>query len=124
MPQFVPTVPAVDVFPTGAEPNPGEAATWGTEVETAVNDALGLFGSVTYNPPSLVDGEGVTTTVTVTGAALGDFAIPSFSLDLQGILLTAYVSAADTVSCRFQNETTGTINLASGTLRAWVRVAP
>jgi hypothetical protein len=79
-----------------------------------------LTGSATYDPASLADGAGATTTVTVTGAALGDFALASFSLDLQGILLTAYVSAADTVSVRFQNETTGTIDLGSGTLRARV----
>ena len=77
-------------------------------------------GSATYDPASLVDGAGATTTVTVTGAALGDYAVASFSNDLQGILLTAYVSAANTVSVRFQNETAGTIDLASGTLRALV----
>lgn len=80
-----------------------------------------LTGSATYDPASLVDGAGATTTVTVTGAALGDFALASFSLDLQGIMLTAYVSAANTVACRFQNETGGTLDLASGTLRAFVR---
>lgn len=124
MTQFVPTYPAVDVFPTDADPHPAEAASWGTEVESAVNTAMGLFGSATYNPASLADGAGATTTVTVTGAALGDFAVASFSLDLQGIMVTAYVSAADTVSVRFQNETGGTIDLASGTLRAWVRAQP
>jgi hypothetical protein len=35
----------------------------------------------------------VTTTVTVTGAALGDFAIASFGVDFQGITVTAWVSA-------------------------------
>ena len=80
-------------------------------------------GSATYDPGSLVDGAGATTTVTVTNAALGDFAQISFSLDLQGIGLTCWVSAANTVSARFQNETTGTIDLASGTLRARVRTA-
>jgi len=79
-----------------------------------------ISGSATYDPASLVDGAGVTTTVTVTGAVVGDIARASFSNDLQGILLTAWVSAADTVSVRFQNETTGTIDLASGTLRARV----
>jgi hypothetical protein len=34
--------------------------------------------------------------------------------------LSAYVSAADTVTVVFQNETTGTIDLASGTVRAVV----
>jgi hypothetical protein len=51
---------------------------------------------------------------------LGDIATVSFSLDLQGISVTAYVSAANTVSVRFQNETGGTLDLASGTLKAWV----
>ena len=74
--------------------------------------------SATYDPPNLVDGAGVTTTVTVPDAVLGDLAFASFSLDLQGIAVTAYVSAANTVSVRFQNESGGTLNLGSGTLRA------
>jgi len=80
-------------------------------------------GSATYNPPSLNDGDGTTTTVTVTGAVLGDYAEASFSNSLQGIMMTAFVSAADTVSVRFQNETGGVLDLASGTLRARVRKA-
>lgn len=76
-----------------------------------------LRGSATYDPGSLADGDGVTTTVTATGASLGDFAEASFSLDLQGITLTAYVSAPDTVSVRFQNETTFVKDLSSGTIR-------
>lgn len=75
-------------------------------------------GSATFNPSNLADGAGETTTVAVTGAALGDLAQASFSLDLQGIMLTAWVSAANTVSVRFQNETGGAIDLASGTLTA------
>lgn len=81
-----------------------------------------LTGSATYDPASLADGVGATTTITVTGAALGDYVVGvSFSLDLQGIGLTGYVSAADTVAVRFQNESGGTVDLASGTLRALVR---
>ncbi|WP_372624245.1 DUF2793 domain-containing protein [Falsiroseomonas sp.] len=38
-----------------------------------------LQASVTYDPPSLAAGEGVTTIVTVVGAAMGDFARASFS---------------------------------------------
>jgi len=81
-----------------------------------------LQGSATYDPPSLADGAGTTTTVTCTGAALGGFARASFSLDLQGITVTAYVSATNTVAVRFQNESGGTLDLASGTLK--VRVDP
>jgi putative cofactor-binding repeat protein len=79
-----------------------------------------LQGTATYDPASLADGAGATTTVTVTGAALGDIAEASFSNALQGITLTAWVSAADTVSVRFQNESGGVLDLASGTLKAWV----
>jgi len=86
------------------------------------NETL-LIGSATYNPPSLNDGDGVTTTITVTGATLGDFADVSFNVDLQGIMMTAWVSATDTVSVRFQNETGGVLDLGNGTLRAQVRKA-
>jgi hypothetical protein len=79
-----------------------------------------LNASGTYDPPSLADGVGVTTTLGCSGAALGDFALASFSLDLQGITVSAYVSAANTVAVRFQNESTATVDLASGTLRVRV----
>jgi hypothetical protein len=45
----------------------------------------------------------------------------SFSNDLQGITMTAWVSAANTVSVRFQNETGGVLDLASGTIKVRVR---
>lgn len=82
-----------------------------------------LFGSATYDAASLIDGAGAIGTVTVTGAALGDFADVSLGVDLQGITCTSYVSAANTVSFRLQNETGGTIDLASTTVRALVRKA-
>lgn len=79
-----------------------------------------LTGSATYDAASLNDGAGATTTVTVTGAALGDFVLVSHGVDVAGITVTGYVSAADTVSVRFQNESGGTVDLASSTLRALV----
>ncbi len=80
-----------------------------------------MEGADTYDPPSLADGEGVTTTVTCTGAVLGDQAEASFSLDLQGVVMKAYVQSGNTVAVRFQNESGGVVDLASGTLRvrAW-----
>lgn len=78
-------------------------------------------GSAVYDPASLADGAGVTTTVPVVAAALGDIAIATFSLDLQGVGLSAWVSAAGTVSVRFQNETGGVVDLGSGTIKAVVR---
>lgn len=89
---------------------------------TRMKPVLGVnyTGSATYDPASIAAGAGVTTTVTVTGAALGDFTQATFSLDLQGVTLSAWVSAANTVSVRFQNGTGAPIDLASGTIRARV----
>lgn len=75
-----------------------------------------LAGAKTFDPPSIANGASSSTTVTVTGAALGKMAVPSFSLDLAGLILTAYVSSANTVTCVFGNLTGGAVDLASGTL--------
>jgi hypothetical protein len=79
-----------------------------------------LYGSATYDAASLADGVGATTTITVTGAVVGDFVLVSHGVDVSGITVTGYVSAADTVSVRLQNESGGTLDLASSTLRALV----
>lgn len=76
----------------------------------------GCVGSATVDPANLADGGGTTLGVTCNGARVGDFAEAGFSNSLQGITMTAYVSANNTVQCRFQNETGGAIDLASGTL--------
>lgn len=81
-------------------------------------ELTGVSGTATYDPGNLIDGQGLTTTVTVDGAVLGDFVDVSFSQDLQGISMTAWVSAANTVSVRFQNETGAPIDLPSGTIKA------
>jgi hypothetical protein len=79
------------------------------------------YASATVNPASLIDGEGSTiATITVTGASLGDFVKASHGADLGGVLLQAWVSATNTVSYRFQNETGITVDIASGTLRVEV----
>ena len=75
-----------------------------------------LEGSLTWNPGNLVDGAGETSSgITVTGAVFGDYVLVAAPYDLQDMTVTAYVSAADTVKIRIQNESTNTINLASGT---------
>lgn len=81
-----------------------------------------LEGTLVWNPGNLVDGAGETSSgITVTGAAFGDFVDVAAPYDLQGITVTAYVSASDTVKIRAQNETGGAIDLASGTWRVRIR---
>lgn len=83
----------------------------------------GLFSdtwavTATLNPGSLADGVGETDDVTVPGVALGDMVIgASLGVDLVGITVTGYVSAANTVKFRIQNESGSTVDLASSTLR-------
>ena len=75
----------------------------------------------TLNAGSLADGAGETDDVTVPGVALGDMVIgASLGVDLVGLTVTGYVSAANTVKFRVQNESGSTVDLASSTLRVVV----
>jgi hypothetical protein len=76
--------------------------------------------SATWDPGSIADGDEEAKEVTVTGAALGDYAIASFSLDVSDLVLDAQVTAADKVTCVLSNNTGGAVDLSSGTL--YVRV--
>jgi hypothetical protein len=73
--------------------------------------------SAAFNPPSLADGAGHTEVVTVTGCQLGDIASASFSNSTSEMSMTADVVNTNTVVVRLQNESGGTLDLASGTLR-------
>jgi len=82
----------------------------------------GLDGSETYDAGSIADGDEEVGEVTVTGAALGDFCIASLSIDVADLVLTAQVTAANTVTYQLANNTGGAVDLASATVR--VRVLP
>jgi hypothetical protein len=63
---------------------------------------------------SLVDAAGATQTFAVPGVVLGDMVIGiSAGVSLAGMTVTGYVSAADVVTIRVQNESTATVDLAS-----------
>jgi hypothetical protein len=83
----------------------------------------GLFSDTwsvtcTLDAGSLVDAAGETDTITVPGVALGDIVLGfSFGVSTAGLTITGYVSAADTVSLRVQNESGSTVDLASTTVK-------
>lgn len=80
-----------------------------------------LSATATYDPPSTANGAAWSTTITVTGAAVGDNVMVSHSSVTSGDWnLYGYVSAANTVTVYGRNNTGGTVDLASGTLRATV----
>lgn len=99
-------------------------ATASAVVSRRGNDQFrGLFSDTwavtcTLNAGSLVDGAGETDDVTVPGVALGDMVLgASLGVDLVGLTVTGYVSAADTVKFRIQNESGSTVDLASSTMK-------
>lgn len=100
--------------------NPGGGTLTSTEVGLH-SWAVGQLQTTTaWNPASVSAGQSVTTTITVIGAAIGDYALASFSLSLSGLILSASVSAANTVTVVLSNPTTAAVDLASGTLSALV----
>lgn len=109
-----------DAFGSGNKLETYMAAQLGGEVKLCnISNTITDFNNTwfkTFDPPSVAAAGTTTTTVTCNGATLGLPVSASFSLDLQGITVTAYVSAANTVTVRFSNPTGGAIDLASGTL--------
>jgi hypothetical protein len=102
------------------------AAATSVVVERGTKQFQGMFSEMwkvtgTLNADSLSDGAGTSDTITVPGVALGDIVMGfSFGVSLAGVSATAYVSAADTVTIRIQNESAGTVDLASTTVRVVV----
>jgi len=93
-----------------------------TNMRTGSNYPDIYKGSLVWNPASLVDGAGETSAnITVTGAVVTDRVEVYPPYTPQGMLVYGYVSAADTVNIRIQNETGGTIDLASGTWKVAVK---
>lgn len=77
-----------------------------------------LTGTATWDPASIADSAFTSTTVTVTGAVVGDTVNVGFSNAVPaGALLVGAVTAANTVTVTLFNKTGGAVDLASGTLR-------
>lgn len=80
-----------------------------------------FFASGTMDIGSLADGVGETNTVAVPGVALGDVVLGvSLSVSIAGMTVTAWVSAADVVSVRVQNESGGALDPAAATVKVAV----
>ena len=80
-----------------------------------------LTGTATWNPASINNGAQSSTNVTVTGAAVGDPAFAGFtSITAAGWVISAVVTAENTVKVTLVNHTGGAVDLASGTVTAIV----
>lgn len=82
----------------------------------------GVSGFATYDPPSIAPGASASTTVTVTGAVVGDYAQASLNVSTGGLVVSAAITAANTATVTFFNPTVGAIDL--GSLTVLVRTTP
>lgn len=104
----------------GTKTAPGGGTLTGTKIGIHTL-AVGMAGvEAAWDPGEIAVGASTSTTVTVSGASLGDFALRSFNLDLQGLTLTADVISDNTVEVVLANLTGAAVNLGSGTLRVAV----
>ena len=77
--------------------------------------------SAVVDPASAIAGAEVSGTITVTGAAVGDVVEMAPGVDLQTLLLSYSVISANTVEWVLNNETAGTVDLASSTWKGLVK---
>lgn len=78
-----------------------------------------LTGTTTWDPASVADGDAVSTTLTVTGAATGQVCTASLTtLTADLIAISAFPSAGNTVRVVLNNNSGAPVDLTSGTLRA------
>ena len=93
--------------------------------QNADGDKLGLFAnalqaSKVHDYGSLADDADEATTVDCPGAALGDFALASLSIDNEDVIMSASVTAADVVTVNAKNIGGGTKDLGSATIKVLV----
>lgn len=88
-----------------------------TALATTIVNGAQIQASDTWDPASIANGAKERFRMTgVTGAALGDFVVASFSLDLQDMTLSAQVQASTVVDAVISNNTGGAVDLGSGTI--------
>jgi hypothetical protein len=75
-----------------------------------------IEASSAWDPGSVGAGSLVSADVPVTGVVLGDLVTASISVDVQDLVLSAAVTAADIVTATLSNNTAGAVDLGPGTL--------
>lgn len=83
-------------------------------------DAGFLEGSATWDPADLATADVTSTTVTVAGAKVTDYAIASLGVDIADLMLDAQVTGDNEVTVLLENHTGGNINLGSSTVNVRV----
>lgn len=89
-----------------------------------ITDQFSQFWRVTdteHNPASILDGDELALDITVTGVALGDMVLGvSTSIDVGDLVVDATVTAANTVTVVYANNTGGAVDLGSHDVKVLV----
>jgi hypothetical protein len=83
-------------------------------------DGPHLEGGTSTGPQTIANGASSAVSLSVPGANLGDKVSAALAIDLQGVTLSAYVSAANSVIVVFANSTGGSRTLAGASLSVTV----
>jgi hypothetical protein len=105
----------------GDVPSPLNQSTF--QVNSGATVSRLVTGSVAFNPGAILTGNFSTTTITVTGAQVGDAVFcnnPYLADTSEAVVCNAYVSSANTVTYVIKNTSGGTITLTNRTIKAWV----
>jgi len=103
--------------------HPGGGTLNGTQISLSTFSRAGASGTsetTTWDPGEIASGSSEEKEITVQGAQLGDFVLASLNIDLAGLMLSAYVSAENTVTASLYNLSGGAVNLGSATLKVAV----
>lgn len=76
--------------------------------------------SATFDPASIAAGAFLATDFTVAGAAIGDMVLIGAGVDVVDLIVSATITAADTLTLTLYNPTASAIDLASSTWNAKV----
>lgn len=124
LPLISSSIPTSTSYPAGTVAwNSSSSSPAGWKYSGSAWEAFGfahLEANTTWDPPSISATSYSSTVMTVPGAVLGDYVQASLSSNITGCVLSAFVSAVDTVTVVLQNVTAGSVNISSGTLRVRV----
>lgn len=106
---------------TTSKRNPGGGTLAATQVGLHTFAVGQAAATATWAPGTVANGAQVSTTITVAGAAVGDFVLASHDKVLtNALIISAHVSAANTVTVVLANLSGAAITPVSGTLKVIV----
>lgn len=101
---------------TGGINNPGPTLFFAAKIAEFGNFQNGIV----HTPAPIANTVSTSLTVTVPGAQLGAHVFVAYTKDLKGLIVTAHVSAVDTVKIVQTNFTGGSVTLAAGSFKVMV----